>query len=322
MTPRRCGPGSTRSTGEDDLGAWKRLLTQLEFRDPRRSLARGPRRRTAACSADVTPRGALDVSPIRSVGGDRGDAGDEAHRGLSTARAALQVTWLLARAPDGVRADEVARDARQERLHRVQPAGQPVRRRRRRAPAGQRLPASRPRSARRSPRSPTATTSPAWSTTCSRARTSAPTWRCCAAANCASCSSAACRACRSCPGMSPEIARQRARAGARQGRAGARAPARRVERYLSAGLKRFTPDTITDPDALRDELRARPPRGVATDREEFGPDFCCLAAPLLDHAAAASSAPSASRCPAAPSTPSASARGDAPRRRGIPTICG
>ena len=25
-------------TGEDDLGAWKRLLTQLEFRDPRRSL--------------------------------------------------------------------------------------------------------------------------------------------------------------------------------------------------------------------------------------------------------------------------------------------
>ena len=26
------------STGEDDLGAWKRLLTQLEFRDPRRSL--------------------------------------------------------------------------------------------------------------------------------------------------------------------------------------------------------------------------------------------------------------------------------------------
>jgi acetyl-CoA synthetase len=29
-------------------------------------------------------------------------------RGLSTARAALSVTWLLARAPDGVRADEVA----------------------------------------------------------------------------------------------------------------------------------------------------------------------------------------------------------------------
>ena len=26
-------------TAEDDLGAWKRLLTQLEFRDPRRPLA-------------------------------------------------------------------------------------------------------------------------------------------------------------------------------------------------------------------------------------------------------------------------------------------
>jgi hypothetical protein len=26
-------------TGADDLGAWKRLLTHLEFRDPRRSLA-------------------------------------------------------------------------------------------------------------------------------------------------------------------------------------------------------------------------------------------------------------------------------------------
>ena len=29
-------------------------------------------------------------------------------RGLSTARAALRVTWLLARAPEGVRADQVA----------------------------------------------------------------------------------------------------------------------------------------------------------------------------------------------------------------------
>jgi len=31
-----------------------------------------------------------------------------AHRGLSTARAALRVTWLLARTPEGIRADEVA----------------------------------------------------------------------------------------------------------------------------------------------------------------------------------------------------------------------
>src|ERR1041384_3560640 len=35
-------------------------------------------------------------------------AGRRTHRGLSTARAALQVAWLPAREPDGVRADEVA----------------------------------------------------------------------------------------------------------------------------------------------------------------------------------------------------------------------
>src|SRR5262249_54656608 len=48
-------------SGEDDLGAWKRLLAQLEFRAraavgvPRRGgrVGRGPRGR-AACSADVT----------------------------------------------------------------------------------------------------------------------------------------------------------------------------------------------------------------------------------------------------------------------------
>src|SRR4051795_11793725 len=35
-------------------------------------------------------------------------AGPRTHRGLSTARAALLVVWMLAREPDGVRADEVA----------------------------------------------------------------------------------------------------------------------------------------------------------------------------------------------------------------------
>jgi DNA-binding IclR family transcriptional regulator len=35
-------------------------------------------------------------------------AGRRSHRGLSTARSALHVTWLLAREPEGVRADEVA----------------------------------------------------------------------------------------------------------------------------------------------------------------------------------------------------------------------
>ena len=35
--------------------------------------------------------------------------------------------------------------------------------------------------------------------------------------------------------------------------------------------------------ALREELRDIRLRGVAAEREEFGKDFCCLAAPILDH---------------------------------------
>ncbi len=56
-----------------------------------------------------------------------------------------------------------------------------------------------------------------------------------------------------------------------------------VERYARSGLRRFTPATITDPDVLLAELRDVRLRGLATEREEFGRDFCCLAAPVLDH---------------------------------------
>jgi DNA-binding IclR family transcriptional regulator len=53
------------------------------------------------------------------------------------------------------------------------------------------------------------------------------------------------------------------------------------ERYLhDPGLRRFTAHTITDPDALRAELRAIRTRGWAVDREEFDDDFCCIAAPV------------------------------------------
>jgi DNA-binding IclR family transcriptional regulator len=55
-----------------------------------------------------------------------------------------------------------------------------------------------------------------------------------------------------------------------------------VERYLQAGLRRFSAHTITEPDALRDELREVRRCGFATDREEFGADFCCIGAPVLD----------------------------------------
>jgi DNA-binding IclR family transcriptional regulator len=62
----------------------------------------------------------------------------------------------------------------------------------------------------------------------------------------------------------------------------AMAPPEVVERYLQAGLRRFSAHTITDPDALRDELREVRRRGFAVDCEEFDADFCCIAAPVLD----------------------------------------
>jgi DNA-binding IclR family transcriptional regulator len=62
------------------------------------------------------------------------------------------------------------------------------------------------------------------------------------------------------------------------------APPAVVERYLQAGLQPFTSATITDPDELRDELREVRRRGFAVDREEFDDDFCCIAAAVLDRA--------------------------------------
>jgi DNA-binding IclR family transcriptional regulator len=62
----------------------------------------------------------------------------------------------------------------------------------------------------------------------------------------------------------------------------AMAPPEVVERYVRAGLRRFSSHTITEPDALRDELREVRRRGFAVDREEFDEDFCCIAAPVLD----------------------------------------
>jgi DNA-binding IclR family transcriptional regulator len=57
-----------------------------------------------------------------------------------------------------------------------------------------------------------------------------------------------------------------------------------VERYLEGGLRRFTVHTITEPDELRAELDAIRADGIAVDREEFDDDFCCIAAPVRDPA--------------------------------------
>jgi DNA-binding IclR family transcriptional regulator len=55
-----------------------------------------------------------------------------------------------------------------------------------------------------------------------------------------------------------------------------------LERYLATGLRRFAPGTITDPDVLREQLRAIRRNGFAFDCEEFDADFCCIAAPVFD----------------------------------------
>jgi DNA-binding IclR family transcriptional regulator len=53
-------------------------------------------------------------------------------------------------------------------------------------------------------------------------------------------------------------------------------------RYVQRGLDSLTHATITSPDALMDELDEVRDRGVAIERDEFYPDFCCVAAPMHD----------------------------------------
>jgi DNA-binding IclR family transcriptional regulator len=55
-----------------------------------------------------------------------------------------------------------------------------------------------------------------------------------------------------------------------------------LSRYIGRGLPRYTPSTITSPDDLARELRSVRANGYAVEREEFDRDFCCVAAPVLD----------------------------------------
>ena len=54
-----------------------------------------------------------------------------------------------------------------------------------------------------------------------------------------------------------------------------------VERYLQGGLRAFTAHTITDPFALDAELQAVRRDGFADEVEEFEGDFCGIAAPVV-----------------------------------------
>jgi DNA-binding IclR family transcriptional regulator len=55
-----------------------------------------------------------------------------------------------------------------------------------------------------------------------------------------------------------------------------------LSRYVGSGLTAFTPDTITDPAVLARQLAQVRRDGLADDREEMAADSCCLAAPLYD----------------------------------------
>ena len=72
-------------------------------------------------------------------------------------------------------------------------------------------------------------------------------------------------------------------------------PDHEIRRILAVkGMARFTPNTITEPDALIEELRLVRRNGHALDREEFQPGVICVGAAIRDHLGAVVGAISAS----------------------------
>lgn len=64
-------------------------------------------------------------------------------------------------------------------------------------------------------------------------------------------------------------------------------PENEIARILaSQGMRRFTPQTITDQAALIEQLRLVRRHGYAIDREEFQPGVICVATAIRDHAGA------------------------------------
>jgi IclR family acetate operon transcriptional repressor len=61
-------------------------------------------------------------------------------------------------------------------------------------------------------------------------------------------------------------------------------PVERQEAWLSEPIESITPETITDPDTLRAELREVRRRGWAESKGERTPGIRTVSAPILDHA--------------------------------------
>jgi acetyl-CoA synthetase len=208
------------------------------------------------------------------------------HRGLSTARSALQTTWLLASSPDGVRADEVAEmlgkststaynvlaSMCDEHVAVRAPAGVY-----RLAPEFRAAVAGSPADA-----DAAALTDLSGVVEDLLARTHKRAYA--AVVRDGVLRVVAERGLQGMPklpGMSPEI-RDNAHALALGKVVLALSPPEAVERYAALGLRYFTPNTITSLDELRAELREILRTGVAVEREEFDGDFCCIAAPIFD----------------------------------------
>ena len=202
------------------------------------------------------------------------------HRGLSTARAALEVTWPLARSPDGVRADEVA-----ARLGKSVSTAYNVLASLCDEAVAVRRPGGVYQLAAEFRRAVAGDTDPHDLSGVVEDLLARTHKRCYLAiirdGQLRVVIQRGLQGMPKLPGMSPEI-RDNAHALALGKVVLALSPPEAVDRYVRAGLRPFTPNTITTRAELDAELRTIRRTGVAFEREEFDGDFCCIAAPILD----------------------------------------